>query len=151
MNRALRVFDWIKIGAVVALLIFLIGHNFPIAYSPTRQPAGHAAGFSRSGNFPLTKGDHTPKVTFWWSLCTFSRRSRRGGDTSGGFFVPKKAPLAEAGLKSGSNSPDELAGTRNLQPSKRCASQARRFTPAGFPAGIFVNRLRLPFEQSRIS
>jgi hypothetical protein len=32
MNRALRVFDWIKIGAVVALLIFLIGHNFPIAY-----------------------------------------------------------------------------------------------------------------------
>jgi hypothetical protein len=23
---------WTKIGAVVALLIFLIGHNFPIAY-----------------------------------------------------------------------------------------------------------------------
>jgi hypothetical protein len=33
MSRVvLRVFDWIIIGTVVALLIFLIGHNFPIAY-----------------------------------------------------------------------------------------------------------------------
>ena len=64
MNRALRVFDWIKIGAVVALLIFLIGHNFPIHINQRDSP-------------PVT--------------------------------------------------------------------------PPGFPAGIFVNRLRLPFEQSRIS
>jgi hypothetical protein len=32
MSRVLKVFDWIVIGAVVALLVFLIGHNFPIAY-----------------------------------------------------------------------------------------------------------------------
>jgi hypothetical protein len=32
MRRAFEVFDWIVIGAVVALLIFLLGHNFPISY-----------------------------------------------------------------------------------------------------------------------
>jgi hypothetical protein len=32
MSRVLKVFDWIIIGGVVAPLVFLIGHNFPIAY-----------------------------------------------------------------------------------------------------------------------
>jgi hypothetical protein len=32
MGRILRTLDWIVIGAVAALLIFLLGHNFPISY-----------------------------------------------------------------------------------------------------------------------